>query len=160
MIYLLVVFFLVSPVLVSADFSGLVVQVYDGDTITVEVEEQGQPKKKKIRLLGVDAPEKSQAYGKHSQQFVKTLVQGKYVTIREQGKDRYNRILGQVFLQDGRSLNQELVKAGLAWWYYQYSDSRTLAQLELEARLAHVGVWQGKNPVPPWVYRKVKDLLR
>ena len=81
------------------------------------------------------------------------------VTIQAFDQDKYGRTIGDVILEDGRSLNQELVKAGFAWWFFKYSDDRTLGELELEAKLAHIGLWKAKNPVPPWVYRKVKDLL-
>lgn len=144
------------PTLAHADFSGKVITVSDGDTLTVLTADHESIK---IRLKGIDAPEKAQAYGKKAQQFAKDLVQGETVTIIEHGKDRYERTLGDVLLEDGRSLNQEIVKAGYAWWYFKYSDDRVLGQLELDAKLAHVGLWKGKNPVPPWVFRKVKDLL-
>lgn len=81
------------------------------------------------------------------------------VTIIEHGEDRDQPTIGDVGLEDGRSLNQELVKAGYAWWYFKYSDDRDLGQLELDTKLVHVGLWKDKDPVPPWVFRKVKDLL-
>lgn len=69
--------------------------------------------------------------------------------------DRYGRVVGEVLLPDGRSLNRELVRAGLAWWYRQYAPTDTLlAQLEAEARAAHQGLWSDPAPVPPWAWRK------
>ncbi len=81
------------------------------------------------------------------------------VTINAYEKDRYGRTISNVILEDGRNLNQELVKAGLAWWYFKYSDDRELGELELDAKLAHVGLGNDTYPVPPWVFRKIKDLL-
>ncbi len=150
---------ILCPNCAFADFSGKVIKVYDADTITVLIETDGEFEKKKIRLNGIDAPEKAQAYGKKAKQFASDLVHGEVVTIVEHGEDRYKRIIGDVLLEDGTSLNQEIVKAGYAWWYFKYSDDRELGQLELDAKLAHVGLWKAKNPVPPWVFRKVKDLL-
>jgi endonuclease YncB( thermonuclease family) len=56
-------------------------------------------------------------------------------------------------------LNQEMVKAGFAWWFSKYSNNRDLGMMQLETRLQHIGLWKAKNPVAPWVFRKVKDLL-
>jgi micrococcal nuclease len=56
-------------------------------------------------------------------------------------------------------LNQEMVKAGFAWWFYKYSNNRDLGMMQLETRLQHIGLWKAKNPVAPLVFRKVKDLL-
>ena len=97
----------------------------------------------KIRLYGIDCPEKGQAFGKD-------------VTVKVKDTDRYGRTVGIVILPDGRSLNEELVYQGLAWWYRKYSKSPKLATSEMEARLAHRGLWADKNPIPPWEWRKTK----
>jgi endonuclease YncB( thermonuclease family) len=68
--------------------------------------------------------------------------------------DRYGRILGDVFTPDGQSLNQELVRAGYAWWFRRYSKDIVLAQLEEEARIAKRGLWADPHAVPPWEWRK------
>ena len=148
---------LLLPALAHADFSGTVVKVFDGDTITVLTD---QHEEIKIRLHGIDAPEKAQAYADTAQQFAHNLVDGQTVTIIDHGKDRYNRIIGDVVFEDGRTLNRELVKAGLAWWYLKYSDDRDLGQLELNARLARVGLWKDKSSVSPWAYRQTVALLQ
>jgi micrococcal nuclease len=82
------------------------------------------------------------------------MVFGKDVVVKTHGCDRYGRILDDVFLTDGRSLNQELVRAGFAWWFRRYSNDETLAKLEAEARAAKVGLWADPHAVPPWEYRK------
>jgi micrococcal nuclease len=77
------------------------------------------------------------------------------VTVVVHTTDRYGRLVGDVLLPDGRSLNQELVKAGMAWWYRQYTpNDTTLAQLEAEARTAKHGLWADATPIPPWEWRK------
>jgi endonuclease YncB( thermonuclease family) len=79
------------------------------------------------------------------------------VTVQVKDTDRYGRPGGEVLLADGRSLNQELVRAGLAWWYRQYAPhDTTLAQLEAEARAAKRGLWADAAPVPPWAWRKAR----
>lgn len=135
-----------------ADFAGKVVAVKDGDTIKVLRDGTNAVT---VRLVGIDAPEKTQAFGTRAKQYASDLAFGKTVTVREAGADRYRRTLGEVILEDGRSLNQELVRAGLAWWYRQYAPKdKTLEHLEAEARKAKAGLWIDADPVPPWEYRK------
>lgn len=141
----------------AATFQAKVIHIADGDTITVLNDGNRQIK---IRINGIDCPEKAQAYGNRAKEFTKDLVAGQMVTIQAYDQDRYGRTIGDVVLEDGRKLSQELIRAGMAWWYFKYSEDRELGQLELDAKLAHVGLWKDKNPVPPWVYRKIKDLLR
>src|SRR5207247_5883541 len=105
---------MVAPVLVHAEqFTGKVVGISDGDTISVLRE----GKAVKVRLYGVDAPEKAQAFGTQARKFTGDLVFQRDVTVVVHTTDRYGRLVGDVLLPDGLSLTQELVKAGLAWWY-------------------------------------------
>jgi len=155
-IFFLPLWIFLPSITFATDFQAKVIHITDGDTLTVLNDTNEQIK---IRLNGIDCPEKAQAYGNKAKQFTKVLVHKEMVVIQAYGTDRYGRTMADVILEDGRNLSQELVKAGLAWWYYRYSDNRELGQLELDAKLAHVGLWKDKNPVPPWVFRKVKDLL-
>jgi endonuclease YncB( thermonuclease family) len=138
--------------LASAEqFTGMVVGISDGDTLKVLRE----GKAVKVRLYGVDAPEKAQAFGTKAQQLTATLAFQKQVTVHIHTTDQYGRLVGEVLLPDGRSLNQELVQAGMAWWYRSYAPNDTmLAQLEAEARAAKQGLWADAHPVPPWQWRK------
>ena len=129
--------------------TGPVVSVLDGDTI--EVLHNGQAER--IRLNGIDCPEKGQAYGKKAKQFTSTLVYGKEVTIQVLRKDRHGRTVADVVLPDGTNVSRELVRAGLAWWYRQYSKNESLGALEEGARQAKQGLWADANPVPPWEVR-------
>jgi len=105
--------FLFSPSRAVADFSGLVVSVLDGDTI--EVLHNDRPER--IRLSGIDCPEKSQAYGTRAKEAASELVLGGEVTLRTYGKDKYGRTLADVLLPDGTHVNHTLVKNGWCWWY-------------------------------------------
>ena len=135
----------------TQQFTGKVVGISDGDTISVLRE----GKAVKVRLHGVDTPEKAQAFGTQARKFTGDMVFQQTVTVIVHDTDRYGRLVGEVLLPDGRSLNQELVKAGMAWWYRQYApNDTTLAQLEAEARTAKRGLWADANPVPPWEWRK------
>ncbi len=132
-----------------ADFTYKVVGVSDGDTITVLHDGKGE----RIRLHGIDCPERRQAFGKRAKQFTSTLVFGETVTVQVVDRDRYGRTVGVVLLPDGRSLNHELVRAGLAWMYRRYTNDQSLSDLEEEARVARRGLWADAEPVPPWEWR-------
>jgi endonuclease YncB( thermonuclease family) len=106
-----------------------------------------------VRLLGVDAPEKHQAYGDRARWFTAELAFDRTVTVRSRGRDRNGRLLGEVVLPDGRNLSQELVRAGYAWWFRKYSSDIRLARLEEEARQDHRGLWADAAPQAPWEYR-------
>lgn len=133
-----------------APFEARVVGVSDGDSITV----LDGTTRVKVRLKGIDCPERRQPFGARAKQLTSELAFGKTVTVRPFGKDRYGRVLGEVVLPDGRVLNEELVAAGMAWHYTRYSKDRTLARLERQARRARVGVWSEARPVAPWEFRK------
>ena len=143
--------FLLLPCIGYADFSGSVVSVLDGDTIEVLLNQHPE----RIRLSGIDCPEKHQAFGQRAKQAASELVYGKEVTLQPHGKDRYQRTLADVILQDGTNLNQELVRQGWCWWYRKYAPGDTVLEgLEMEAREARKGLWADSQPVPPWEWRK------
>lgn len=144
--FLTVLFYLIS---ISIKFDGTVTAVIDGDTI--EVLQEG--KALRIRLNGIDCPEKSQAFGSRAKQFTADLVYGKNVTIIEKGVDRYGRTIADVYV-NGVWLNKALIDAGMAWHYKRYSSDSELAQAETNAREAKVGLWSDAAPTPPWDFRK------
>ncbi|MBN1253946.1 MAG: thermonuclease family protein [Deltaproteobacteria bacterium] len=141
------VIILIVPGVVSA-WSGKCVGVSDGDTISV----MHGGKAEKIRLNGIDCPESGQAFGKKAKQFTSDMVFGKTVEVFPYEKDRYGRTVADIFIC-GKILSIELVRAGLAWHYKQYSDDEILAVLELDARNRKVGLWADSNPIPPWDWR-------
>ena len=113
--------FLFSYSLAAADFSGPVVSVLDGDTI--EVLHNQHPER--IRLSGIDCPEKGQAYGQKAKQAASALVFGKDVTLQTYGKDKYRRTLADVLLSDGTNVNYALVKDGWCWWHRKFASGNT-----------------------------------
>jgi endonuclease YncB( thermonuclease family) len=133
----------------ASEFKGRVVGITDGDTITVLHDHRAET----VRLVGVDAPEKRQPYGDRARRFTADLAFDRTVTVLTTGRDRNGRLLGEVVLPDGRSLNQELVRAGYAWWFRRYSRDVTLARLESEAREGRRGLWAAEAPQAPWEYR-------
>lgn len=133
----------------GAEFIGKVVGITDGDTIKVLHEGKAE----RIRLSGIDCPEKKQSFGTRAKQFTSEHAFGKTVTVQPTGGAHRGRTIAEVILPNGRSLNQELLKAGLAWWYRKYSKDVRLGALENEARLAKRGLWVDPQPVPPWEWR-------
>ena len=139
----------------AATITGKVVAVADGDTITVLDAGNVQHK---IRLGGIDAPEKAQPYGQTSKQSLSDLVYGKTVMVDTDKTDRYGREVGKV-LVDGVDTNLEQVRRGLAWHYKAYQreqppeDRLAYAAAEKDAAAAHLGLWQDAVPVAPWDWR-------
>ena len=131
--------------------TGTVIAITDGDTIKV----LNDSRTYKIRLNSIDAPEHNQPYGQKAKEYLASLIFGKNVTVKVTGTDRYGRNLGDVYLGNV-CVNYEMVKAGYAWQYVQYSSDPVLAAEEAEARHAGLGLWQGKNPVAPWDWRKAQ----
>jgi endonuclease YncB( thermonuclease family) len=117
----------------------------------------GQTKSEiKIRLYGIDAPEKAQAFGTQSKKALSDLAFGKDLKVYSKGTDRYGRLLAWLFV-GSTPINSEMVKTGLAWWYQKYSPKeKKLADLETEARKNRRGLWRDAAPVAPWNFRKKK----
>src|SRR5215831_10594859 len=137
----------------ATDFSGPVISVLDGDTIEVLHNTRAE----RVRLNGIDCPEKGQPYGKKAKQAASALVFGKQVTLKTYGLDKYGRTIADVLLPDGTNVNHELVKQGWCWWYRKYAPGDTVLEgLERDARDAKKGLWVDPHPVPPWVYRKAR----
>ena len=149
-ITVLSVIFLIIFSGVSFAWQARVVGVSDGDTITVL---RGKTQIK-IRLHGVDCPEKGQAFGNKAKQLTSELCFGQIVEVWPLDTDRYGRTVARVKLQDGRELNLELIRAGMAWHYKRYSNDEAYALAEKQARDAGVGLWRDRAAIAPWEYRR------
>jgi micrococcal nuclease len=97
----------------AANFVGKVIGITDGDTITVLHNGRGE----KIRLNAIDCPQNGQAFGKRAKQAASQLAFGQQVTVQPFGLDKYGRTIGDVTLPGGKKMSQELVRAGMCWWY-------------------------------------------
>jgi endonuclease YncB( thermonuclease family) len=133
-------------------WSGRVCGVADGDTISVLHEGRAV----KIRLYGIDCPEKHQAFGQKAKTFTSQLTFGRLVEVNPVTRDRYGRIVAWVHV-GGRCLNEEILRAGYAWHFKQFSRDRHLAGLEEKARAARAGLWGDPAPVAPWEFRKSRN---
>ncbi len=146
----------------DAEIRGRVVKVADGDTLTILEHDSGRARtpaapspsatQHKIRLNGIDAPEKSQAFGKVSKKHLSSLVFGKDVRVKYKSRDKYGRILGTVYV-DGLDINLEMLRAGLAWHYKRFDSTPAYAAAESEARQNRRGLWSDPNPTPPEQFR-------
>ena len=138
--------------------SGKVVSVADGDTVTVLDADRVQHK---IRLSGIDAPERSQAFGRRSKEHLASLVAGRQVAVEADKTDRFGRSVGKILLE-GRDINLAMVVAGLAWHYKKYEreqpayDRLLYSRAEHEAREGRLGLWRDVETMAPWEWRAEK----
>ena len=137
------------------ELTGRIVSIADGDTVTLL---DTNLRQHKIRLSGIDAPEKRQPFGNRSRLHLGALVFGRQVTAHCPKKDRYKRALCRIEI-DGVDANLAQVEAGMAWHYKQYAneqssaDQMAYAAAEVGARRARIGLWKGPEPIPPWEFR-------
>jgi len=139
---------------------GRVISISDGDTISIL---DNQNKQFKIRLTGIDAPEKKQPFGQKSKASLSQLIFNKYVVAECNKQDRFKRYLCKIKF-DNVDINLELIKLGMAWHYKQYDkdlselDRQLYKTAEDFARLKNVGLWVDSNPTPPWEWRRLQKV--
>ena len=135
---------------------GRIVGISDGDTVTLL---DANKQQYKIRLTGIDAPEKKMPFGQRSKEHLSDLIFSKDVQVETEKLDRYGRTLGKI-LFDRKDINLAMVNAGLAWHYKKYqqeqsaSDRLLYSYAEEQARLRCIGLWHDTTPTPPWDWRK------
>lgn len=129
---------------------GRVVAVFDGDTIEILVGKE----RVRVRLAGIDTPERGQSWATRAKQALSDRVHRKWVRVNEVAVDRYGRTVGEVYADDV-CVGCELVRGGHAWVYRHFSDDPVLLELEAEAREARRGLWglPESERVPPWEWR-------
>ena len=122
-------------------------RVVDGDTIVLM-------DKTRVRLHGIDTPERDQPYGKQATRAVDALIETK-VFVEEKDTDRYGRLVGVLYTAEGLNVNLEMVCSGCAWWYERYArlDS-DLEDCQESAQEARLGLWAAENPMAPWEWRR------
>lgn len=158
---------LLSSSSLAATLDCRVIGIADGDTITCLTADRTQ---ERVRLRGIDAPERKQPFGRRSRQQLADLVHGKPVTIRWTKRDRWKRIIGTVWVEPadcpgcGHTLDtgRAQLSTGMAWWFRRYANEQPLEERhayefeEGEARARSVGLWRDADPVPPWDWRRGK----
>ena len=134
--------------------SGKVIRVIDGNTIEVL---DADKEIIKVMLHSVDCPELGQDYADEAKKFTEKLVLKKRVVVEIMGKDRWGNKMAQVVLNNGKSLQHELLKEGLAW--YKEETDRTLTLLQSNAKANKIGLWVKDDATPPWIYRRQQSMM-
>lgn len=146
-----ILFLLVIPAS-GQSFTGLVEEIKDGDTMTVR--RGGETVT--IHLHGIDAPELSQSFGTKAAAYLREQVEGERVRVRVRDRDQFGRLVARV-IRNGTDVNQQLLRAGLAWYYWWYVDYTPEAArdqtAEYRAQQAERGLWAQTTPIPPWEWR-------
>ena len=134
-------------------FTAQVVRVSDGDTLVVKTPGGLHIK---VRLYGIDAPEKGQGHYLEAKKALHDLLYYRTVRIEQQDKDQYERVVARVFVGE-QAVDTEIVATGQAWFYPQFchiTACQELQELEAKAKEQGVGLWQQPNPMPPWQWRR------
>lgn len=131
---------------------GRVVEVADGDSFTLLDEGTNCHR---IRLYGIDAPERTQPFSRKAKEALDGLIAGKTIEIQRMDKDRYGRIVG-IARVGGINVNEVLLRDGWAWHFTRFDQNPDWANLEREARQARRGLWAEEQPLPPWEFRRKK----
>ncbi len=156
---------LLTPILILALFVGailaldhaaiqpaVVLKVVDGDTLHLAID----GKRTKVRLHGIDTPERDQPHGSKATAALLNLVYNRDISVKKRDTDRYGRLVAIIYA-DGENVNTALVRDGHAWWYRRYAQlSVPLAWAEFEARNNDRGLWQAEDPTPPWEWRRAR----
>lgn len=136
-------------ILIQQD-SVKVISISDGDSFTVLLKNEPF----KIRIHGIDAPERNMPFYKTSKSFLASLIFNNYVNLEITDKDKYQRFVANVFLTNQTNIGHEMIKNGMAWHYVKYSNDTKMADYQQIARDFKIGLWQDNNPEAPWEYRK------
>ena len=144
-----------DPCDASSCLDALVVGISDGDTVTLLVQDDRRQFQTRFRLTEIDTPERGQPWGTRARQALAGKVFRQQVRIVSEGVDRYDRMLGKIYLE-GRDINREMVREGHAWAYRQYLSDKSLLDDERRAREAGAGLWSmpEAQQVPPWEWRR------
>ena len=132
--------------------TGKIIGIVDGDTFDILMEGNITVR---VRMEGIDAPERGMPFYKVAKNYLSNLCFGKQVKLKISHKDNHNRTLAFSYLEDGKELSHEMLKAGLAWHFKKYNSDVDLEQLEIDARNSKIGIWQDENPMPPWINRNL-----
>lgn len=132
--------------------TGKIIHVLDGDTYDILI---AGNKTVRVRMEGIDAPEKGMPFCNVAKKYLRDLCIQKTVKLKQTGTDQHGRTLGFTYLDDGRELSHEMLKAGLAWHYKKYNSDKDLVDLEIKAQNEKKGLWKDNNPLPPWEVRKL-----
>ena len=150
-LYTLLLFLLLCVPATAQRFPVTVVGITDGDTFTVINRDKLQLK---IRIIGIDAPEKNQPFGSRAKQALSDLIYGKTIDIDVQYQEKWGRYAAKVYTPDGKDVALLMLQAGMAWHNVNYDKTAAYKAAQENARRAGKGLWSDARPVAPWDYRK------
>lgn len=154
----IIIFLLVSFYSFAQTYSGRAVKVADGDTFTLLLPNNTTIR---VRLFGIDCPEKGQDFSSVAKDFTKTYLQNKTVTVQQKDIDRYGRVVAITFAGlEKQSLNEALLRNGLAWHYTHYDKNPNWSALEHEAKMQRKGIWKLPGAIAPWQFRAEKRVAQ
>ena len=146
----LLLFLCIAPFVFGQRFPVTVVGITDGDTFTVINRDKLQLK---VRIIGIDAPEKNQAYGSKAKQALSDLIFKKQIEIDVQYQEKWGRFAAKVYTADGQDVGLLMLQQGMAWHNVNYDKTASYSAAEKTARAAKKGLWKDANPVAPWEFR-------
>lgn len=132
-------------------FQVRVVKISDGDTFVGLNRDNLQIK---FRIWGIDAPEKKQAFGTKSKEYLSSLIFGKTITVDVQKQDGWGRYVAYVYTPENKDVSLEMLKAGMAWHFVKYDQSPEYGAAEAESRNKKAGLWSDPHRIAPWEFRK------
>ena len=133
------------------EISGKVIKIVDGDTYDILLVNNTT---KRIRMEGIDAPERGMPFYKVAKDYLGSLCFGQVVRIDQKSTDRYGRTIAKTYAADGKELGLLMIEAGYAWHFKKYSSDSQLATAEIAAKNKRLGLWADASPVAPWDWRK------
>ncbi len=153
-IFILAVMLLTTSAFAKDYIKGEVEEIISGDTFIVETKHGDV----KVKLYGVEAPEKNQEYGRESRKLLGDLIDDEDVKIIPVHATKSGTLIGKVYL-DGDYINAAMIKAGAAWYDDDHADDSKLEKAEKWARKHEVGIWSHRDPTPPWKYKKDHHII-
>lgn len=155
-IIIILIFILLPSLLCLAQrFTVKVVGISDGDTFTAINRDNLQIK---FRISGIDAPEKKQAFGNKSKEYLSSLIFRKTVTVDVQSRDGWGRYITYVYTPDGKDVSLLMIQAGMAWHFKKYDSNEKYSNAEIMARKGGKGLWHDTAPIAPWDFRARKKV--
>lgn len=140
----------------TGKLTGKVIHIVDGDTFDLLTKDTV---KIRIRLNGIDCPERKQDYYQVCKDALSKYIIGKNVTLITHGRDRWRRVIADVYVNK-QYINLKMVENGYAWHFKKYSKDKNLAKAEENAKIKKLGIWKMKNPEAPWNHRKPDKIIK
>ena len=142
---------LAVPACFAQRFPVIVVGISDGDTFTVINRDKLQLR---VRVYGIDAPERGQAFGNRAKQALSSYIAGEEIEIDVQSQEKWGRFVARVYTPEGEDVALLMLRSGMAWHYAHFDGTAAYREAQEAARAEKAGLWTDSNPIAPWDFRK------